>query len=327
MNDQVGKAGSDDDWIKTNGTQHSSLDACKRYCLQIEDCVAVYYEASYCFVFNQTTKLLNKTSATYSQKYCVDAQKLTIRCYPPESVTQTSKETATEDIISTKTETVTKPIGDNTVTNPNTQSTLKAEKEINKDKNSDLYVYLGAAAGGVLMILLIVCIIVCIRKRSNQTSKKETQDNSMQQFCNDNRDSDGLKDNILYVSSDQNDILEDGNYNTVDLEQTRKVNQDINSDGNYSTVDGTCSIIGSYSDSSLNKSKPVIKPKPKTNVNSSFKRGSDEETLNLSTIENSNNEYAVVDKGRNSDGDKHINPVLGNDTEYAVVDKVRKSTL
>ncbi|OPL20716.1 hypothetical protein AM593_08507, partial [Mytilus galloprovincialis] len=188
-----------------------------------------------------------------------------------------------------------------------------------------LYVYIGAGAGGLLMILLIICIIVCIRKRVNQSPPKESKNDSTKQFCRGDRDSDndygGLKDNVLYVSSEPNEILEDGNYNTVDLEQTRKVNEDISFDGNYSTVDGTCSIIGSYSDS---KSKSVIKPKPK--ANSSLKSGSDEETIHLSTMDNSNNEYAVVEKGRNSDAVKHINPEHGSDTEYAVVNKVRKSS-
>ncbi|CAC5366899.1 unnamed protein product [Mytilus coruscus] len=255
---------------------------------------------------------------------------LKIKCYPPESTTQTSQGTTTEVTISTKTDTVTTPISDSTMTSFDTQSSITAKDDTTKDKNSDLYVYLGAAAGGVLMILLIICIIVCIRKRSNQTSEKESKNYATKQLCSDSKDSDndydGLKDNILYVSSEPNEVLEDGNYNTVDLEQTRKVNQDNNFDRDYSTVDGTCSTIGNYSDSFLNKSKPVIKLKPKKNANASFKSGSDVETIHLSTMDNSNNEYAVVDKERNSDAVKHINPVHGNDTEYAVVNKVRKSS-
>ncbi|VDI61188.1 Hypothetical predicted protein [Mytilus galloprovincialis] len=324
MNDQVNKSGTDDDWIKTNGIQHTSIDECKQYCLQTNMCVAVHYEYrnKYCFVYNQTTTTMHKDNSTYSQKDCVDT-KLKIKCYPPDPTTQTSRGPTTEDNISTKTETVTTPISNSPHTNSNTHSTT-AEKKSTKDKNSDLYVYLGAGAGGVLMILLIVCIIVCIRKRANQTPPKESKNDSTKQFCREDRDSDndygGLKDNILYVSSEPNEILEDGNYNTVDLEQTRKVIQDINLDGNYSTVDGICNIIGS--ESSLSKSKPVIKQKPKT----SFKSGSVDETIHLSTMDTSNNEYAVVDKGRNSDAAKHMNPEHGNDTEYAVVNKLRKSS-
>ncbi|VDI61187.1 Hypothetical predicted protein [Mytilus galloprovincialis] len=323
MNDVSNRAGSDDDWIST--PKYPSIKECKQYCLQTKTCVAVHYEVKnkYCFVYNQVTNTSQKDDSTYSQKDCVDT-KLQIKCYPPDPTTQTSLATTTEDKFSTKTDTITTPISNNPMTNSNTHSTLMAEKKNTKDKNSDLYVYLGAGAGGLLMILLIVCIIVCIRKRANQTPPKESKNNSTKQFCREDRDSDndygGLKDNILYVSSEPNEVLEDGNYNTVDLEQTRKVDQDNTFDGNYSTVDGICNIIGN--DRSLSKSKPVIKPKPKT----SFKSGSVDETIHLSTMDNGNNEYAVVDKGRNSDDVKHTNPEHGNDTEYAVVNKVRRSS-
>ncbi|XP_071137462.1 uncharacterized protein [Mytilus edulis] len=326
MNDQEGNAGVNDDWILSYRTTNTSIDECKVYCLQSNVCVAVHYEYNnkYCFVYNQTTPLTGKDNSTYSEKKCVDTQKLQIKCYPPDPTTQTSQDTTPEENFSTKTETVTTPISNNPLTNSNTHSTIMEEKKSTKDKKSDLYVYIGAGAGGILMILLIVCIIVCIRKRVNQTPPKESKNDSTKQFCREDRDSDndygGLKDNILYVSSEPNEVLEDGNYNTVDLEQTRKVDQENTFDGNYSTVDGICNIIGS--DSSLSKSKPVINPKPKT----SLKSGSVDETIHLSTMDNGNNEYAVVDKGRNSDDVKHTNPEHGNDTEYAVVNKVRRSS-
>lgn len=75
MKDQVGMAGLDDDWIFKSGTQHTSLDACKRYCMQNEDCVGVHYEQNYfCFVYNTTTILVRKDDSIYSQKHCIDTQ-------------------------------------------------------------------------------------------------------------------------------------------------------------------------------------------------------------------------------------------------------------
>lgn len=74
MNDQVGKAGTEPNWIETSGQQHTSLDACKKYCLETAYCVAVHYEPSYCFVYNMTTILLHKDAAIYSEKECVDTQ-------------------------------------------------------------------------------------------------------------------------------------------------------------------------------------------------------------------------------------------------------------
>ncbi|CAG2239003.1 unnamed protein product [Mytilus edulis] len=265
MKDQAEKAGSDKDWIQTNGsTQHTSVDECKKYCLQTKVCEAVHFVANFCFVYIRTSlELIHVDGSVYSKKDCVDTQKLKIKCDLPEPTTQSSQETTTDVTISTKTDTVTTPISDSIMTSFNTQSSITTKDDIIEDKTSDLYVYIGAGAGGVLMILLIICIIVCIRKNSNQTSEKESKNYATKQLCKEDRDSDndydGLKDNILYVSSEPNEILEDGNYNTVDLEQTRKVNQDINLDGNYSTVDGICS------NSSLSKSKPDIKPKQKTN--------------------------------------------------------------
>ncbi|CAG2226798.1 unnamed protein product [Mytilus edulis] len=270
MNDHLNKSGTDDDWIVTFGKQHTSLDECKQYCLQTKICVAVHYDSNYCFVYNRMTNTSHKDHSTYSQKDCGVDTKLQIKCYSPDPTNQASRGPTTEDNLSTTTETVTEPISNSPLTNSSTHSTMK-EKKSTKDKNSDLYVYIGAGAGGLLMLLLIVCIIVCIRKRVTQTPLKESKNDSTKQFCKEDRDSDndygGLKDNVLYVSSEPqpNEILENGNYNTVDLEQTRKVNQDISFDGDYSTVDGTCSIIGSYSDGSPSKSKPVIKPKPKAN--------------------------------------------------------------
>ncbi|XP_052088022.1 uncharacterized protein LOC127725205 [Mytilus californianus] len=151
MNDQVQKAGSDGDWIETYGTQHTSVDECKQYCLQSKVCVAVHYEYSnqYCFVYNSTTKLFTRDDATYSQKHCVDTQKLKIRCYRPESTTQTDHVTTTEDTFTTKFETVTKPISDNHAKNSNTQSTIAREKENIKDTSTSF------------LVALVIAIIGC----------------------------------------------------------------------------------------------------------------------------------------------------------------------
>ncbi|CAG2239011.1 unnamed protein product [Mytilus edulis] len=85
MNDQLNKGGTDGDWIITSGTQHTSAEECKQYCLQTKICEAVHYEYKhkYCFVYNRTTRLSQRDNAIYSKKDCVDTQKLSIRCYPP----------------------------------------------------------------------------------------------------------------------------------------------------------------------------------------------------------------------------------------------------
>lgn len=78
MHDQLKKGGSDSDWIVTYGTQHTSFNECKQYCLRTAICVAVHYEYDnkYCFVYNKTTSLITRDDATYSQKHCVDTQSM-----------------------------------------------------------------------------------------------------------------------------------------------------------------------------------------------------------------------------------------------------------
>ncbi|CAC5366900.1 unnamed protein product [Mytilus coruscus] len=74
MNNLPNRAGTDGDWIATNGTQHTSFIECKRYCLDIEACLSVHYEQNYCFVYNRTTSIFSKDNSSYSQKYCIDTK-------------------------------------------------------------------------------------------------------------------------------------------------------------------------------------------------------------------------------------------------------------
>ncbi|CAC5374153.1 unnamed protein product [Mytilus coruscus] len=267
-------AGTDGDWIETHGIQHTSYVECERYCLQTEACQAVHYEPKYCFVYNKKTTVSPKDDATYSQKHCVDTQKLQIRCFPPELTTQTGQDTTIEDNRSTRMEAVTTQTGQDTTvednrstkmqtvttqggqdisiednrstkmetaTTPNSEnpmthyySTMKIEEK--KDMNLDLYVYVGAAAG-MLILLLVSLIIVCIRKRSNQTYQTENQYEITMQTHNDNKDSDNDYDDL---------------------------------NGDYSAVKIKSSKIESNNDISLSTSEPVIKQKPNTYENVSL---------------------------------------------------------
>lgn len=55
-----------------------------------------------------------------------------IKCNPPETTTQSSQETTTEDYFSAKLETVSRPIGNSHVTSSDTQSTIARENAISK---------------------------------------------------------------------------------------------------------------------------------------------------------------------------------------------------
>ncbi|CAC5366891.1 unnamed protein product [Mytilus coruscus] len=174
MNDQVKTAGSDGDWILTSGEQQSSLNECKRYCLQTEDCVAVHYEQiSYCFVYNVTTTVYSKDDSTYSRKDCVDTQKLKISCYPPEATTQISLVTTTDDSISTNVLSVTELIDDNQVTNYNTRSTIEREKkEISKDTSTSLLVAIIIAIIGCTVAVVFAGTTVFYRRQLHTQQSK-----------------------------------------------------------------------------------------------------------------------------------------------------------
>lgn len=74
MEDQVSKAGSDDDWIQTSETKNITFEKCKSYCLQTKKCLAVHFEGTFCFVYVNTTELIHKDDATFSKKNCKDTQ-------------------------------------------------------------------------------------------------------------------------------------------------------------------------------------------------------------------------------------------------------------
>ncbi|XP_052088025.1 uncharacterized protein LOC127725212 isoform X2 [Mytilus californianus] len=302
-------------------------------------------------------------SGNFSRGYCMqiyrdnlmsgDPVQLNIQCDDPENTTTIptthasattkykNKQSSTDKIASTadtkgnaKTSTVTtkgynkeEEIASTTNTNDNYKTSTVTTKGYNKEEEDDhleLYIYIGVGAGGMLIIIVILMIILCIRNRSKKKTKKE------EETANDRNDPDSdsgeLKDNILYVSADQQDIIEDGNYNTVDLEKKRIVNESTRSGVEDSTADGNYSSIGATDNS------PDTRNKPKPAVNFSE---SDKQRQQISTFENSNNEYAVVDKGRKSDIIEHGSPLLRNSSEtdmemsvldktYAVVDKTNR---
>ncbi|VDI37155.1 Hypothetical predicted protein [Mytilus galloprovincialis] len=179
---------------------------------------------------------------------------------------------------------------DNNETSTVTCVTTEGYNKEEHDQNKNMYIYIGSGAGGVLVFIAILSIILCIRKRSKKGTKTEKQ------IAHDSDDPDSndgeLKDNILYVSADQQDVVEDGNYHMVDLEKKPVVNFGV----------------------------------------------SNNQTQHISTFDNSNNEYAVVDKGKKSDSVKDDSPLdvqkssaqdmkisgLPVDQTYAVVDKTNR---
>lgn len=121
--------------------------------------------------------------------------------------------------------------------------------------------------------------------------------------------SEGLKRNILYQTSEQCDIM-DGNYHTVELEERQVVNDTQNIDGDYISIDENVISNSKY------KSKPGIQPKCKTQITKEV-LGYKVEHVTPGT--GNNVEYAVVNK-RDRLGE-NTEPATSLNNEYAVVDK------
>ncbi|XP_076078792.1 uncharacterized protein LOC143048809 [Mytilus galloprovincialis] len=153
MNDRIGYSGSDD-WVTAYRTQNTSVEECKQYCMQTDACVAVHYSNNYCFVYNKTTTIIQRDDTTYSQKHCVDTQKLRIKCYPPESTTQPDQATSRENTVTVNLETITNPISDKRVTVSTTQSSIEKETENIKETSLSFLV--------ALVIAIIGCTVAVI---------------------------------------------------------------------------------------------------------------------------------------------------------------------
>ncbi|XP_071137454.1 uncharacterized protein [Mytilus edulis] len=219
-------------------------------------------------------------------------------CYHPITVYDKYKTHCTEEndemsTVTTKGYNKERGIASITDTNDNHETSTVTTKGYNKeedDQSTNIYIYIGSGAGGVLVIIAILLIILCRRKRLKKKTK--TEKHTTHDSNDPDSDNGELKDNILYISSDQQDSIEDGYYHMVDLEKKPVVNLVV----------------------------------------------SDNQTQHISTFDNSNNEYAVVDKGRQSDSDKHAstlevkNSIEKNmemsgthvDQTYAVVDKTNR---
>ncbi|XP_063402214.1 uncharacterized protein LOC134686477 [Mytilus trossulus] len=189
------------------------------------------------------------------------------------------------------------------------------------DTNSALYIGIGVGSAVVVIALFVTIAIIIIRRKGNKDmngAEKQTEVD-----CTNN-DSDGLKYNTLYNSSEHQDIME-GDYHTVELEgkQKRTGIQNLGSDnsvdgGNYSSID----IVNIHG---LDGSKPDnrIKSKSATTPRSETQRPEKETSNTLKHVtEDSYVEYAVVDKsGRTDQNIKHISAPNDSNVEYAIIDK------
>ncbi|CAC5397634.1 unnamed protein product [Mytilus coruscus] len=204
-----------------------------------------------------------------------------------------------------------------------------------RNNNDDITILAAGASVGGFVIIIVVIVMVCIYRRnhSKPTSKPGPAVNS-------DTDDYGLRDNVLYVSSEPSDTTQTPN--NADSPKTNRISVDI--DGNYSTVDLDVfpSVEESTADyssidlekltpsnSNLNGStneKPIIAPKPKRKVtiqDNVYSVPDKKRVKHVTAPGEHGCEYAVVRKPNNSNFDKSEDrPSTSN--VYAVVEKKKR---
>ncbi|XP_063419523.1 uncharacterized protein LOC134703108 [Mytilus trossulus] len=185
---------------------------------------------------------------------------------------------------------------------------------IEEDANWTLYVIIGASAGAFTSVIAIAVVTIYTwRTRKNGSghdcNDKDLEQSQMKSVRDPDYDSEGLKRNIIYQSSEQCDIT-DGNYHTVELEGRQEVESTQNIDGDYISIDENFSSNSKY------KLKPGIQQEGKTQVTKE-ELGYKVEHVTLGT--GNNVEYAVVNK-RDRLGE-NTEPATSMNNKYAVVDK------
>ncbi|CAC5372623.1 unnamed protein product [Mytilus coruscus] len=206
-----------------------------------------------------------------------------------------------------------------------------------EDTSSTHYVVIGACAGGFVFVISIAVVVVsCIRKKQINDSRNDYNNTELNKMKSDNDagyDSEGLKRNILYQTSEQCDIT-DGNYHPVELEERQVVNNMQNIDGDYISIDEN------FGTNRKNTPNPGIQPKCKTITKENLNKIDHVTTGTVNNVEYAvvnkrdrlgeniehatapSTEFAVVDKsGRLGKNIKHVTPENGSNVEYAVVEK------
>ncbi|XP_063404656.1 uncharacterized protein LOC134688115 [Mytilus trossulus] len=184
------------------------------------------------------------------------------------------------------------------------QSQIHDETDVEGDNT--LYIAEGAGGGFVLCVLVVVVILLCKRRKSHHSRKKDSNANcTANSIAADDDEDDGLKYNMLYVSSERHDDI-DVNYSTADGDTPRHIS--CEDEGCYSSVDDTKIIqnSNSYTHEVTNTAFEFSEDNSVEHKNAPIERGC---------------VYAVVDKSHKTNSSvKNIENASSSAT-YAVVDK------
>ncbi|CAC5426590.1 unnamed protein product [Mytilus coruscus] len=264
------------------------------------------------------TRTTNATTTTTTPKTTM-RKSTTVTTVPltTEPVTTTTTLPTTNIITTTTISTKSTDTNEHAITNfISTDSSVTTNKanQLKNEDNDDITVLAACASVGGFVIIIGVIVVVCIYRRNHKKSTSKPGP-----AVNTDNDDYGLRDNVLYVSSQPSETTQTPN--NADSPTTNMISIDI--DSNYSTVDldeipsveestgDNCSIdlekptpTASNMNGSSNK-KPIIAPKPKQKM----------------TIQD--DVYSVPDKKRV----KHVTAPGENECEYAVVSKPNKSNI
>ncbi|XP_052088228.1 uncharacterized protein LOC127725337 [Mytilus californianus] len=186
-------------------------------------------------------------------------------------------------------------------------NTSNINDKTNSDGDSTLYIAIGAGGGFVLFVTLLVLIVLCKRRKSHHSDKGENSANPRASSAADSDDDDGLKYNVLYVSSERHADI-DVNYSTADGDIPRHISGE--DDGDYSTVDDNKNI----QDSSLYTHQVT---------NTAVEVNEDNGVEHINAPTESGCVYAVVDKSHKTNSSVKNIETASTSATYAVVNKRR----
>ncbi|XP_052088214.1 uncharacterized protein LOC127725324 [Mytilus californianus] len=178
------------------------------------------------------------------------------------------------------------------------------------DKNT-MYISIGAVAGIIVFILVLVMVILlCKRRKRLYSSKEESKAKcsaTTKQTVVDEEEYDGLKYNMLYVSSEKDNHF-DANYSTVDGDLSR--HKRIKKEEGCRTVEDQEHIHNSKLDILF-----VTKNAQQTNG---------DKKVNIAALSENGCVYAVVDKSNTTKSYMNNVEIKVSSQTYAIVNETRK---
>ncbi|CAC5418055.1 unnamed protein product [Mytilus coruscus] len=194
----------------------------------------------------------------------------------------------------------------------NLNGSFTRHTKTNSPDKKTVYISIGAVGGLVVFVsVLVTVIIMCKRRKLLESSKEESRAKcsaTTPQTVVEEEEYDGLKYNMLYASSEQDDHL-DANYSTVDgdIHRHKRIKDEVGS----RTIEDQQYIQDSKLDTHF--------------VTNNAQQTNEDKRVMLTTASSENGSvYAVVDKSNKTKSNLNNMEIKFTSQTYAIVNKSRK---